>query len=60
MLIPGVRVHFGTIFTDEHERLLYNTFRFQLQQIVRAYLHQTRQSHPIYLVFDLSEMNFQL
>jgi len=54
MLIPGVRVHFGTVPTNDHERLLYNTLRFQLEQIIRTYLCQTHQMHPIYLIFDMS------
>jgi hypothetical protein len=57
--MPGVRVHFGTARTDDHEQLLYNTFRYELQQIIRAYLYQTYQSYPMYLVFDMSDLNFQ-
>ena len=60
MLIPGVRVHLGTVRTDAHEQLLYNTLSYQLQQIIRAYLCQTYTSYPIYLVFDMSNTTFQL
>ncbi|CAF1529476.1 unnamed protein product [Adineta ricciae] len=57
MLIPGVLVHFGAASTDQHERLLYNTARHQIRQIIRAYLRHTRQSYPIHLVFDLSDLS---
>jgi len=59
MLIPGVRVHVGAVRTDADEQLLYNTLRYQLEQIIRAYLYQTYPCFPIYLVFDLSNMNDQ-
>ncbi len=54
--MPGVVVHFGTSHTDEHERLLYNTIRFQIQEIIREYLQRTRRTYPIYLLFDMSDM----
>jgi hypothetical protein len=54
MLIPGVPIHFGTADTDVHERLLYNTLRFELQEAIRAYLHRTRRLYPINFVFDMS------
>lgn len=57
MLMPGVRVHFGTGHSNERERLLYNTLRFQLEQLMRSYLFQTGQSHPIYFVFDMSNLH---
>jgi len=60
MFIPGVRVHFGTVYTNAHQRLLYNTLRFQLEKIMQAYLFQTHHLHPIYFVFDMSHPNFQL
>ncbi|CAF1520599.1 unnamed protein product [Adineta ricciae] len=56
MFMPGVLVHFGTGSTDQHERLLYNTVRYQIRQIIRAYLRHTRQSYPIHLVFDLTDL----
>lgn len=59
MLIPNVPVHFGAVQSEEHERLLYNTLRFQLHQIIRTYLQQTRRVHPIYLAFDLSNIEQQ-
>jgi hypothetical protein len=60
MLIPGVRVHFGTAHTDDRERLLYNTLRFQLEQIILTYLRQTHRTNPIYFVFDMSNSNTSL
>ncbi len=59
MLIPGVRVHLGAVRTDDHEQLLYNTLRYHLEQIIRSYLRQTYRSLPIYVVFDMSNVNFQ-
>ncbi|UJR07038.1 hypothetical protein I4U23_011326 [Adineta vaga] len=56
MFIPGVLVHFGAASTDEHERLLYNTVRYQIQQSIRTYLRHTRQSYPIHLVFDMHDI----
>ncbi|CAF1615482.1 unnamed protein product, partial [Adineta ricciae] len=46
MLVPGLRVHFGFVSTDAHERLLYNTVRYQIQQIIQAYLRHTRLPNP--------------
>ncbi len=60
MLIPGVQVHLGSIRTVDQEDLLYNILKYQLQQIIRAYLDQTHLSHPLYFVFDMSHMHFPL
>ena len=54
MLVPGVRIHFGTAHTDDHEILLYNTLRFKLQEAIRAYVHRTRRLYPIHFIFDVS------
>jgi hypothetical protein len=56
MLIPGVLVHFSQQHTSEHERLLYNTVRFQIEEIIREYLQRTQRPYPIYLIFDMSDM----
>lgn len=55
MLLPGVVVHFGGDYSDEHEQLLYNTVRFQLQEVIRAYLDRARRPYPIHLLFDMRE-----
>ncbi len=54
MLIPSIAVHFGIAYTDEHERLLYNTLKFEIQEAIRTYLQRTRRASPIHLIFDLS------
>ena len=41
-LIPGVVIHFGSANSDEHERLLYNTVKYELQETIREYLQRTR------------------
>ncbi|CAF3394734.1 unnamed protein product [Rotaria socialis] len=46
-------------FEERHEQLLYNTFRFELQEIIQAYLQRTRQPYPISLVFDFSGVPVQ-
>ena len=56
MLAPGTRIHFGGINTDDHEQLLYNTLRFQLEYIIQNYMSHTRRSDPILFVFDMSNM----
>ena len=56
MLIPGVRVHVGKIDVNDYEQLLFNTLRYQLEGIIGTYLRQTRQSHPIHSVFDMSHI----
>ena len=60
MLIPGVPIHYGTNFSDEHDRLLYNTIRFRIQEIIREYLPRMQRAYPIYLVFDMSDMILNL
>ncbi|CAF1543899.1 unnamed protein product [Adineta ricciae] len=52
MLVPGLRVHFGFVSTDAHERLLYNTVRYQIQQIIQAYLRHTRLPNPNSLILN--------
>ncbi|CAF1366076.1 unnamed protein product [Rotaria sordida] len=59
MLIPNVPIHFGMAHTTEHETILYNTLRFELEESIRAYLQRTRRSYPISLVFDFSNMDQQ-
>lgn len=39
---------------EEYERMLYNTLRFELQQLIQGYLQRTRLPFPINLVFDFS------
>lgn len=56
MLIPDIMIHFGTSHSDEHERLLYNTMKYQIQQSIRAYLQRTRRRYPIYFIFDMSDL----
>jgi hypothetical protein len=58
MLIPAIAVHFGSVYTEEHERLLYNTLKFQLQEAIRTYLQRTQQPTPIHLIFDMSNELF--
>lgn len=41
---------------DQHERMLYNTFRFELHEIIKAYLQRTQQPYPIRLVFDFASV----
>ncbi|CAF1203602.1 unnamed protein product [Adineta steineri] len=60
VLIPGVLVHFGTNRTEEHERLLRNTVRFRIQEIIREYLRSTIRPYPFHLVFDMSDMRSHL
>lgn len=43
----------------QHEQILYNTLRFELQQVIEAYLQRTRQIHPINFVFDFSGVPVQ-
>lgn len=57
--MPGVRLHFGTAYTDARERLLYNTLRYQLEEIMRSYLFHTNHISPVYFIFDMSNVNFQ-
>ena len=52
-----MRIHLGRIHTNDHEQLLYNTVRFQLEYIIRNYLSHTNRSGPIYFVFDMSNMH---
>ncbi|CAF1438023.1 unnamed protein product [Adineta steineri] len=56
VLIPGVPVHFGTNRTEEHERLLRNTLRFRIQEIIQDYLRLSIRPSPFHLIFDISEM----
>ena len=55
-LMPGVLVHFGPTNADEHERLLYSTVKYELQETIREYLHRTQRTPPIQLFFDMSDM----
>ncbi|CAF3726623.1 unnamed protein product [Rotaria sp. Silwood1] len=57
MLAPNAAIHFGMAHTEEHELLLYNTLRFELEECIRAYLQRTQRLYPINLVFDLSHMD---
>ena len=54
--IPGIPIHIGTAQTDEHERLLYNTVRCRIEEIIREYLQRTQRPYPFHLIFDLSEL----
>ncbi|CAF3104638.1 unnamed protein product [Rotaria sp. Silwood2] len=56
MLVPNIPIHFGIAHTEEHETILYNTLRFELEECIRAYLQRTPRLYPINLVFDLSNM----
>ena len=47
------------LYVEEHERILYNTLRFELQETIQAYLQRTRQAYPINLVFDFSGVQVQ-
>ncbi|CAF1320367.1 unnamed protein product [Adineta steineri] len=60
ILIPGVLVHFGINRTEEHERLLRNTVRFRIQEIIRDYLRLTIRPYPFHLIFDMSDMRSHL
>ncbi|CAF4064054.1 unnamed protein product [Rotaria sp. Silwood2] len=57
MLAPNAAIHFGIAHTEEHEILLYNTLRFELEECIRAYLQRTQRLYPINLVFDLTHIN---
>ncbi|CAF5048442.1 unnamed protein product, partial [Rotaria sp. Silwood1] len=59
MLIPNLPMHIGRAQTEEHETILYNTLRFELEECVRAYLQRTQRLYPINLVFDLSNVQPQ-
>ncbi|CAF1237316.1 unnamed protein product [Rotaria sp. Silwood1] len=59
MLIPNRPMHIGRAQTEEHETILYNTLRFELEECVRAYLQRTQRLYPINLVFDLSNVQPQ-
>ncbi|CAF4624308.1 unnamed protein product [Rotaria sp. Silwood2] len=59
MLVPNIPIHFGLAHTEEHETILYNTLRFELEESIRAYLQRTRRLYPINLVFDLSNIEQQ-
>ncbi|CAF2898988.1 unnamed protein product [Rotaria sp. Silwood2] len=49
--------HFNTIHTEEqHEAILYNTLRFELEECVRAYLQRTGRLYPINLIFGFSHI----
>jgi len=50
--MPPARRH-----ANEHERSLYNTLQFQLEQAMRSYLSRTQQLDPIYFVFDMSNLH---
>jgi hypothetical protein len=56
MPIPSASIHVGSMATDEYERLLYSAVRFELKEIVQGYFQRTRQSFPIRVVFDLSDI----
>ena len=56
MLGQTISTRFEMLHSEEHERYLYNTLRFDLQETIRAYLQRTRQSYPISLVFDMSDI----
>ncbi|CAF3196016.1 unnamed protein product [Rotaria sp. Silwood2] len=56
MLSPNTAIHFGIAHTEEHEILLYNTLRFELEECIRAYLQRTQRLYPINLVFNLSNL----
>ncbi|CAF1398158.1 unnamed protein product [Rotaria sordida] len=47
MLSPNVPIHFGIPHTEEHETILYNTLRFELEECIKAYLQRTGRSYPI-------------
>ncbi|CAF2793140.1 unnamed protein product [Rotaria sp. Silwood2] len=57
MLVPNAAIHFGRAQTEEHELLLYNTLRFELEECIRAYLQRTQRPYPINLVIDLSQID---
>ena len=54
MLMPNVDVHMGLVHSEAHEGVLLNTLKHELEEAVRAYLHQTQRAFPISLVFDMS------
>ncbi len=56
MLAPDIRIHFGCCHTNEHEQLLYNTLRFQLEHAIQNYLQHTRRLDQIYFIFNMSNM----
>ncbi|CAF5019821.1 unnamed protein product, partial [Rotaria sp. Silwood1] len=57
MLAPNAPIHLGMSHTEEHELLLYNTLRFELEERIRAYHQRTQRLYPINLVFDLFHMD---
>ena len=59
VLMSGIPIHFGMVNTEAHERLLYNTLQFEIQEAVRAYLHRTQRTYPIYFVINMSGMEAQ-
>ncbi|CAF1624357.1 unnamed protein product [Rotaria sp. Silwood1] len=54
---PNAPIHLGMSHTEEHELLLYNTLRFELEERIRAYHQRTQRLYPINLVFDLFHMD---
>ncbi|CAF3831688.1 unnamed protein product [Rotaria sp. Silwood1] len=54
--ITNVPSHFSRATTEEHEIILYNTLRFELEECIRAYLQRTGRLYPINLVFDFSHV----
>ncbi|CAF2806169.1 unnamed protein product [Rotaria sp. Silwood2] len=59
MLVPNERIHFGLAHSEEHELILYNTLRFELEECIRAYLQRTQRLYPINLVFNLSDIDLR-
>ncbi|CAF3104492.1 unnamed protein product [Rotaria sp. Silwood2] len=60
MFVPNIPIHVGIAHIEEHETILYNTLRFELEESIRAYLQRTRRSYPINLVFDFSNIHQSL
>ncbi|CAF2104341.1 unnamed protein product [Rotaria magnacalcarata] len=57
IVIPNRPIRIGIDDSEEHERFLYTTLRFEIEESIRAYLQRTHRSFPITMVFDLSNIN---
>ncbi|CAF3694563.1 unnamed protein product [Rotaria socialis] len=59
IFIPNTSIRIGIDGSEQYERFLYTTLRFELEESIRTYLQRTQRLYPVNLVFDLSNINQQ-
>ncbi|CAF1681784.1 unnamed protein product [Rotaria magnacalcarata] len=59
IFIPNTSFRIGIDGSEQYERFLYTTLRFELEESIRTYLQRTQRLYPVNLVFDLSNINQQ-